>query len=59
MDWAGMGLLAIALTCLVMVTTWGGATYGWGSPQIVSLIAVTVVAGVAVRPAWNGAQQSR
>jgi EmrB/QacA subfamily drug resistance transporter len=46
MDWAGMGLLTIALTCLVMVTTWGGATYGWGSGQIVSLIAVTVLTGV-------------
>jgi EmrB/QacA subfamily drug resistance transporter len=46
MDWAGMGLLTIALACLVMVTTWGGATYGWGSVQIVSLIVMTVVAGV-------------
>src|SRR6266481_560637 len=26
LDWVGMGLLTIALTCLVMVTTWGGAT---------------------------------
>jgi DNA-binding transcriptional ArsR family regulator len=45
MDWAGMGLLTVALTCLVLVTTWGGATYAWGSAQIVSLIVVTVVAG--------------
>src|SRR5712691_11773567 len=44
MDWAGMGLLTVALTCLVLVTTWGGATYAWGSAQIVSLIVVTVVA---------------
>jgi len=46
LDWVGMGLLTIALTCLVMVTTWGGTTYGWGSVQIVSLIAVTVVSAL-------------
>jgi len=46
MDWAGMGLLTVALTCLVLVTTSGGTTYAWGSFHIVSLIIVTVVAGV-------------
>ncbi|HEY0261155.1 MAG TPA: MDR family MFS transporter [Lacisediminihabitans sp.] len=46
-DWSGMGLLAIASTCLVLVTTWGGTTYDWDSPTIVGLIAGTVVAGVA------------
>jgi len=46
MDWAGMGLLAIALTCLVLVTTWGGTTYDWGSVRIVSLIVAAVVVGV-------------
>ncbi len=47
LDWAGMGLLAIASTCLVLVTTWGGTTYAWDSVTIVSLIAGTVVAAVA------------
>jgi EmrB/QacA subfamily drug resistance transporter len=46
MDWAGMGLLAIASTCLVLVTTWGGTTYDWDSAIIVSLIIATVVAAV-------------
>ena len=46
LDWAGMGLLTTALTCLVLVTTWGGTTYAWGSALIVSLIVVTVVAGM-------------
>jgi len=41
-----MGLLAIASTCLVLVTTWGGTTYDWDSAQIISLIVATVVAGV-------------
>ncbi|WP_426626126.1 MDR family MFS transporter [Leifsonia sp. McL0607] len=47
LDWAGMGLLAIASTCLVLVTTWGGTTYDWDSGVIISLIAGTVVAAVA------------
>ena len=46
-DVAGMGLLAIASTCLVLLTTWGGTTYAWDSPVIVSLIVGTVAAGIA------------
>jgi EmrB/QacA subfamily drug resistance transporter len=47
LDVAGMGLLAIASTCLVLVTTWGGTTYDWDSLVIILLIIGTVVAGVA------------
>lgn len=47
LDVAGMALLAIASTCLVLFTTWGGATYDWNSLIIISLIVGTVVAGVA------------
>ena len=36
---AGMTLLAVATTCLVLVTTWGGNTYAWNSPVILGLIA--------------------
>lgn len=46
-DVAGMGLLAIASTCLVLLTTWGGTTYDWNSPIIIGLIVGTVVSGVA------------
>src|SRR4051794_38290054 len=46
-DWAGTGLLAIALTSLVLGTTLGGNTYDWGSPQIVGLGALGVLAVVA------------
>ncbi|MCS5719697.1 MFS transporter [Herbiconiux sp. CPCC 205763] len=46
LDFAGMGLLAIASTCLVLVTTWGGTTYDWNSPVIIGLIVGTIVAGV-------------
>ena len=44
-DLAGMLLLAIASTCLVLLSTWGGTTYDWNSPVIIGLIAGTVVAG--------------
>jgi len=46
-DFTGMGLLAIASTCLVLVTTWGGTTYDWDSLVIIGLIAGFVVAGIA------------
>lgn len=46
-DLAGMGLLAVASTCLVLTTTWGGTTYDWNSVTIIGLITATVVSGVA------------
>ncbi|MCU1513921.1 MAG: transporter, partial [Microbacteriaceae bacterium] len=47
LDFAGMGLLAIASTSLVLLTTWGGTTYDWDSLIIIGLIVTTVVAGFA------------
>ncbi|MDJ0355328.1 MDR family MFS transporter [Paenarthrobacter sp. PH39-S1] len=47
LDVGGMMLLAIASTCLVLVTTWGGTTYDWNSPVIIALIVGTVVTAVA------------
>jgi EmrB/QacA subfamily drug resistance transporter len=46
-DYPGMVLLAITSTALVLLTTWGGTTYAWDSPVILSLIAATVLAAVA------------
>lgn len=45
-DVAGISLLAIASTCLVLMTTWGGNTYDWNSPVIIGLIVGAVVAGL-------------
>ncbi|HKE65338.1 MAG TPA: MFS transporter, partial [Micromonosporaceae bacterium] len=42
-DWAGAGLLAIGITALVLITTWGGNQYAWGSTMILGLVAVAVV----------------
>ena len=47
LDVAGMALLAVASTCLVLTTTWGGTTYGWGSATIIALIVGTIVAAAA------------
>ena len=46
-DYAGTVLIAAAATCLVLLTSLGGATYGWGSAQIIGLgvLAVICVAG--------------
>ncbi len=47
LDVAGMGLLALASTGLVLTSTWGGTTYDWDSLLILSLILGTIVAAVA------------
>lgn len=47
-DWAGTVLLSAAVTCLVLLTTWGGSDYAWGSPTIVGLGAAVVALVVAL-----------
>jgi EmrB/QacA subfamily drug resistance transporter len=46
-DWAGTTLLSVAIICLVLLTTWGGTEYPWGSPVIIGLGIGTVAAGAA------------
>ena len=36
-DWAGAALLALGIAALVMLTSLGGTTYGWGSLPIIIL----------------------
>ena len=36
-DYMGSALLVGAVTCMVLVTTWGGSEYAWGSPTIMGL----------------------
>ena len=45
-DWAGTLLLSASITCLVLLTTWGGSEYAWGSPVILGLGAASVVGAV-------------
>jgi EmrB/QacA subfamily drug resistance transporter len=43
-DYLGAGLLAGGVSALILVTTWGGSEYAWGSATIVGLAA----AGIAL-----------
>jgi EmrB/QacA subfamily drug resistance transporter len=51
LDVLGIALLALASTGVVLISTWGGHDspygYAWDSPQIIGLIAGTVIAAVA------------
>lgn len=42
-DYLGAALLTIAITSTVLVTTWGGTEYAWGSAEIIGLIVVGIV----------------
>jgi EmrB/QacA subfamily drug resistance transporter len=46
-DYAGGILLGVAATALILLATWGGTEYAWGSAQIIGLglIAVASLAG--------------
>lgn len=46
-DWLGAALLAVGITAIVLLTTWGGNEYAWRSPQIVGLV-VLAVASLAI-----------
>src|SRR5579862_5517745 len=47
-DYLGTVLLGASATCVVLLTSWGGTTYGWGSGVIIGL----AVAAVALAVAW-------
>ncbi|NJQ03656.1 MFS transporter [Streptomyces sp. PLAI1-29] len=47
-DYAGAALLTVAITAMVLVTTWGGTEYDWDSREIVSLATLAVLAGLAL-----------
>ncbi len=47
-DYLGAALLVAAVTSILLVTVWGGATYAWASPQIIGL----AVAGVTLLGAF-------
>src|SRR2546430_9040091 len=43
-DYLGGSLLAVAATALILLATWGGTQYAWGSPQIIGLAVATAAA---------------
>ncbi len=42
-DYLGTAVLGVAVTLLILLTTWGGVTYAWGSVQIIGLAVVSVI----------------
>jgi EmrB/QacA subfamily drug resistance transporter len=42
-DWLGAVLLGVSITAMVLITTWGGKEYAWGSGQILGLAALALV----------------
>jgi EmrB/QacA subfamily drug resistance transporter len=47
-DYPGALLLAVAISAVVLLTTWGGKEYAWTSPMLSGLVAVGVAACVAL-----------
>ena len=47
LDIAGISTMAVAVTALILATSWGGGQYAWDSWQIIGLFAVTAVFGTA------------
>ena len=43
-DWAGTTFLAVGVTCIILLTTWGGSQYAWGSSEIIGLGLIALVA---------------
>ncbi|MFG2995812.1 MDR family MFS transporter [Streptomyces sp. NPDC048340] len=43
-DYPGAALLTTTIGALVLLTTWGGTQYAWGSAQVLGLAALTVLA---------------
>ncbi|WP_431962040.1 MDR family MFS transporter [Actinacidiphila sp. bgisy160] len=43
-DYLGTVLLTVSITSLVLLTTWGGNQYAWGSPQILGLLVLGLAA---------------
>lgn len=46
-DWTGAGLLSLGVGAIILLSTWAGVTYEWGSSQIIGLAIAAVVFLVA------------
>jgi EmrB/QacA subfamily drug resistance transporter len=45
-DWLGFATLTTAVACLILMTSWGGSQYAWGSPTIIGLGVAAVALAV-------------
>jgi EmrB/QacA subfamily drug resistance transporter len=46
-DYLGGGLLAVIATAIILIATWGGTEYSWGSAEVIGLAILTIAAFVA------------
>jgi EmrB/QacA subfamily drug resistance transporter len=46
-DWLGAGLSSVGITALVLITTWAGRDYAWGSWPILGLFALAMASLIA------------
>ncbi|MEC3953989.1 MDR family MFS transporter [Nocardia sp. CDC153] len=42
-DYLGAALLTVTISAIVLIATWGGSEYAWGSPQVLTAIAVAAI----------------
>jgi len=42
-DWAGTALLSVGVTCIILLTSWAGSEYAWGSSTIRTLGLIALV----------------
>ena len=45
-DWLGATFIAITTASLILMTTWGGTEYEWGSSMILTLGAITIIGAI-------------
>lgn len=57
-DYLGAALLTTGITAAVLVTSWGGTEYAWGSGTIIG-ISVLAVAALVAFPSWSAGSPSR
>ena len=48
LDSVGAALLATATMALMLICIWGGQRYGWGSPEIIGLLAALAISAIAL-----------
>ncbi len=41
-DWAGTAFLSVGVTCIILITSWAGSEYAWGSSVIIGTALVAV-----------------
>jgi len=56
-DYLGGALLGVVSTALILLATWGGTEYRWGSPQVLGLAALAVIGLAAFLAVERRAQE--